>query len=295
MFKKIIGVFMAIGALALVGCGKVVEVPPTYVGKIKSTHGYKHADTVINPSKFRLDACYDKCDTLVLLSAADNVYSENFDLMMPKDKLKLKFTIDVGLSLKPQQYNQIFDKLPSEYVDDNRSVIKSLKVYEKYAQKRIRTVIQSYMSQYTIEQIIGNREQINAGLITYIDNELAEKIPFRLNYVGIDEINYPDVIVDAQIKSAERQQAIATQNAQNEIELAKIALDENRMAKEHALALKRAENEAEISKIIGDAQTSGYRFHRQMEVLEKMAESQNKTFIPLKMLDNVASDILIAK
>jgi len=277
---------------ALAACGDRVEVPPAHVAKIMTKDGYK-ADT-IGTSKFRLDWCWAYCDKLVLLDASDQAVSEKMELFMPQDKLNMAFDLRLTLIVNPNKYEELFGRIPP--VDQNGvDIISWQKAYVTYAQQIVRAEAREYLSQYTIAEIASSRESINAQLSERLTKSINSRTPFQVRYVGLADIQYPKIIVEAQENAAQRREQIQQEEAS--LEISKVALErqlqEQRL--QRAIDVEKAQAEAEVAKIQSQSLTPQYIRYRELQILEKLAESENKVFVPSAMLDSVAGQVQLGR
>ena len=281
--------------LAMVGCGQLVEVGPAQVAKVMSQSGYKA--NIIPTSKFRLDMCWSYCDKLVVLDASDRSFKESMDLFMPKDKLLMAFEIRATMSLASKDFEQVFNKVQPAPMgnSDHMYMIPLEKVYMTYARDIIRAEAREFLSQYTIAEIASSREAINAQLSERLSKSIAERTPFMVRYIGIADLAYPTIIVKAQENAAERREMINQEAAQ--LEISKVQLD--RKLQEQTMLRKidveKAEAEAQVNKIMGESMTEEYKVYKSFQVMEAMANSSNKVFMPAEMISTVAGQMLLGK
>lgn len=284
---------VALGAV-LVGCGKPVEVPNAAVGKIMGTNGYQEG--VIPTSKFRLPKCWTYCDKLVTLDVSDQQQSETMNLFMPKDKLNVRYDLRLTLAVKPQAYEEIFAKItPQPSDDDQLSAINIGKVYQTYAQQVIRAEAREIISKYSIAQVVSSREAINDELADVLAKSVSEKTPFTVRYVGLADVQYPEVITKAQENAAERREKIQQEEAQ--LEISKVALERELQEQQlqRKIEVEKAEAEAEVNKILADSITPSYVKYRSLQIMEKIASSENKVFVPTEMLDSMAGQVQLGR
>ena len=294
MFSKIMKL-LAIGliALGLAGCGEQVEIPSAMVGKVLTKDGYKEG--VIRPSKFRLDPCMAYCDELVILNVSDQPRQEPMKLFMPKDKLNMDFVLQATLSVKESSYDDIYTRISPEMSEQGVRYIPVDKVYNTYAKQIIIAEAREFLSQYSINEIASNLEAVNAALTKKLTESINRMTPFQVRYIGISSLTYPDIIIKAQENAAERTERIRQEDAQ--LELSKVSLErelqEQRM--QRTIDVEKAEAEAQVNKILADSMTDKYIQYRQMNILEQMANSQNKVFVPMEMLSSIAGQVQVGK
>src|SRR5690606_27599685 len=114
-------------------------------------------------------------------------------------------------------------------------------------------------------------------------------------YVGLSNLQYPQILVESQENAAKRTEMIRQEEAQ--LELSKVSLErelqEQRMQRQ--IDVERAQAEAQVNKILGESMTEKYVQYRQLRALEEMAKSQNKVFMPVEMLSSIASQVALGK
>lgn len=295
--KNVLKIFAAMAVmLTMVGCGQVVEVGPAQVGKIMTQSGYKEG--TIPTSKFRLDMCFAYCDKLVVLDASDRSFKETMDLFMPEDKLLMNFDIRATMSLSPGNYEQVFSKVQPAPVNrdiDYLYMIPLEKVYMTYARDIIRAEAREFLSKYTIAEIASSREAINAELSARLSDSIAKRTPFTVRYIGIADLTYPPIIVKAQENAAERREMINQEAAQLEISKVQLERKLQEQTMQRKIDVEKAEAEAQVNKIMGMSMTEEYRTYKSFQILEAMASSQNKVFMPVDMLDTVAGQLQLGK
>lgn len=234
---------MVLGLVAglLVGCGDKVEVPPAHVGKVMTRYGYQ--PEVISTSKFRLDPCWAYCDKLITLDASDKTSTETLEIFMPTDKLVLNVGIRTTLSVNHTKVENLFDTLSPEATANGEGISWN-RVYDTYAKQVILTETREYLSQYSISEVASSMEKVNADLRNILTKTILERTPFSVTYVGITNIQYPDVITNAQVKAAERREAIQQEDAQ--LQIAKVRL-------ERELQEARLQRQIDFEKAEGEA------------------------------------------
>lgn len=278
------------GAFYFITLGERVEVPSAHVAKVLGENGYNQG--VVTSSKFRLPRCLNYCDKLVILDASDKAKEEKMTLFMPKDKLELGMSVQITLSVDQNKYEEIFSQIaPVEY--DFSTMIPWNSVYTTYAQQIIRAEAREFISQYSIGEITSNLEAINSELSDKLAKSIREKTPFVVRYIGLSDVAYPPVIVEAQVNSAKRREAITQEEAN--LEVSRVIL--NRQLEEQklqrAIDIDKANAEYEVNVIIGKSMTPEYEKYRAFSVMDKMAESDNKVFIPIEMLNSMAGQIAL--
>lgn len=279
---------------ALVGCGELVEVPPAHIAKVMTKNGYK--EQTIPTSKFRLEPCIMYCDKLVLLDASDQAVTEKMELFMPKDKLNMAFEIRLTLIVNPDKFNEIFTRIPpsgdaKEHIDR----ISVQRVYATYAQQIIRAEAREFLSNFSIAEIASSREAINNQLSERLTASISQRTPFQVRYVGLADLKYPQIIVEAQENAAQRREQIQQEEAQLEISRVQLERQLQEQRLQRAIDVERAEAEAAVNRILANSVTPQYVKYRELSLLEAMTKSENKIFIPSSMLDSIAGQVQLGR
>lgn len=297
MIRRIVlAALVAPAALTLSGChmlmGERVEVPPAHVGKVMTKDGYK--ETTYTPSRFRLDRCVMYCDKLVLVDVGDHSFRERMELFMPKDKLTMSFDLRLTMAVNPDQYDAILERvMPEVDVNKDARVIAVGKIYSIYAQQIVLAEAREFLSQYSIDEVAGSREAINAQLSKRLSESIGSRTPFLVRYAGMADITYPEVIVKAQVNSAERREMIRQEEAQLEVSKVQLERQLQEQKMQRAIDVERAQTEAQVNKILGDSVTPEYVRYRSLDAMDKMAASDNKVFVPSSMLDSIAGQVTL--
>lgn len=247
--KKLYSFVMMLAlAFGLTGCvGDAVEVPPAHIGKVMTKDGYREG--IVGTSKFRLDWCWNFCDKLVTLNVADQSYTENMEIFIPEDKLKLKIAIRTNLTLSPKKAESLFNSLPPSAEESNAStaVISRDSAYKTYAQQIILTETREYLSQFKIAEIASSLEKMNEDLRVRLSKKLSTH--FDVRYVGITNIEYPTIISEAQENAARRREMIEQENAQKEVDKVKLERQFQEAQLQRKIDVEKAEADAEADRV----------------------------------------------
>ncbi len=246
MIKRMLAVAAIV--LGLAACGEKVEVPPAHVGKVMTKDGYQ--ENTVPTSKFRLPWCWTYCDKLVLLNASDQAVSEELTVFMPEDKLNLKTTVKVTLSLDPKKVDPLFSSIAPVFdKETDTTYIPLNKVYQTYAQQIIMTEAREYLSRYSIAEVASNLERVNTELREQLTKSIQARSPFTVRNVGITNVDYPEIITNAQENAAERREKIQQEEAQ--LAISKVSLErelqETRLRRQ--IELEKAQIEAQAQRI----------------------------------------------
>lgn len=279
---KKIGLILPL-ALLLSGCnpflGEKVQVPPAHVGKVLTKDGYKQGN--VNPSRFRLDRCFAYCDALILLEMADRGKTENFKLFMPKDQLNMEFNVRMTVAVNPSKIDEIYEKIAP-----SNGKIGFDSIYNVYARPIIRDEVRQIMAKYSINEIASSREKISDELFTVVEKAI-DGSALTVKRFGLADVQFPEIITKAKEAAAERREQIEREKAQFEIQKVQLnrELEEAKMLR--AIEKEKAESTREVNDILAKSVTDKYLSYRSLEVLEKMATSSNKVFVPVEALGTI--------
>lgn len=281
MMKKL-AIFGAIGALGLLAaCGRPVEVPPGYVAKLNTQSGLQ--EELIQPSKFRLEEMCVHCSNLIMLEASDRKVSEKMQIFIPKDQLNITVEVVATMAIdnKPATVNPIFSRIPSspkvlkidrntreptEY-DDRISMITFDRIYSTYGEQALLETVRSTLTNYSIAQIMENRDAVSAELNQRIQEKL-KPTPLTVLSFGLANVQFPDIIVRAKERAAEREAAIAEAENRKAIAL-----------KEQEIDLIEAETQMLVDKKLAEGVSKAFVSQRWLAIWEKMAGNEQKTII----------------
>lgn len=258
----------------LVGCGKKVEVPPAHVGKIMTKDGYQEGTRAA--SKFRLPMCINWCDKLVLLNTSDQAKEEPLSIFIPEDKLNVDVGLRVTLSLDPTKTEGLFKTLPPTSESDRVASISWEQIYKTYAQQIILTETRQYMSTFSIAEIASSMEKMNTDLRGILQKQLEARTPFKVRYVGITNIRYPEIITKAQENAAERREQIQGEQAQMQISEVKLQRELKEAQLQRQIEVEKAETESNAQRVIAATIDPRVLELRRLQNEEKWIEAWRK-------------------
>lgn len=248
IFKSISIALLA--AVALAGCGERVEVGPAQIGKIMTSKGYQAG--FIPTSKFRLDACLpgEACDKLVVMDVADRSKQEKLEVFMPEDKLLMNVIVETTLTVDPKKSEPLFNTLPQSAIEDRdqMSMIAWDTIYTTYARQIILAETGEFISKFNIPYIASNRDIVNTKLRDHLKKQIEARTPFITKYVGLVDVKYPPMIVNAQLKAAERREEIQKQEAELEVSKVKLERELQEARLNRQIEIEKAETEAASQK-----------------------------------------------
>jgi hypothetical protein len=212
-------------------------------------------------------------------------------IYMPKDKLNLDIVEVRGtyaITSDAANVNKIFDRITAAKKSDRLYFISIAQVYATYAEPIIRETTRTVLTQYKIDYVMQNRETVGAELAKAIKLKL-KGTPITPLYVGLADLQPPEVVINAQIKAKEREIAITEADNDKQVRL-KIAEGDLEVAnKQQEVDLKEAETQVLVAKKLAKGVSPAFIAQRALKVMEKMATSNNKVFfMPLEAMTNPA-------
>lgn len=242
---------LALAATLMVGCGERVEVPPGFVGKIMTKDGYQEG--LISTSKLRLAPCLNYCDRMVIMDNTDKSYVEPMEIFIPTDKLNIRVDLRATLAVDPTRAEPLFNKLPQVTQGDQLSMISGESIYNTYGRQVLQAEVRAYLTRYSIAEISSNNEKINADIQALLLKVMGERTPFRVQYAGLTNIKYPDIITQAQENSAKRREMIAQEEAQLEVSKVQLSRELQEAKLNRAIEKEKAETEAQAQMVLAAA------------------------------------------
>ncbi|WHI51525.1 SPFH domain-containing protein [Microbulbifer sp. MLAF003] len=215
------------------------------------------------------------------MTIADFGHVEKFKVFMPKDQLNMSFDIRMTGAINNAAIDHVFDRIPP--VNGNISVNH---VYGTYAQPVIRDVIRAVVAKYSINEIASSRESLSHELFNEVSKAL-EGTPIVVKRLGIADVQFPKVITQAKERAAERRELIEQEKAQFEIQKIQMERDLEREKMNRAIAREKAIGQKEVNDLLAKSVTDKYLSYRTLEVLDKMAASNNKVFLPVEALGTI--------
>lgn len=275
MLKLKMSASILAAAIMLAGC-EVSTVPPAAKGKILSSSGYS-AD-VKETGKYWLFGFKN----MVILDTSTRMISEDINVKM-SDNLDLPFQLHFRTRIQgdDKTINAMFNDIT--HVDYQVSLDK---VYQVYGRNVVTNAARSVMSKYKVAEVAVNFEKINNDIYAEINKRMVGS-PLEVSDVTLANISYPPVITQAVEKQQERELAIVTEKNQQAIEMLKKENQLKLADADYAIRVKKAEAVREENRITSEGLSTTLLHYRNLEVMEKLAESQNKVFVPYQALGEV--------
>lgn len=275
MLKLKMSATILVAAIMLAGC-EVSTVPPAAKGKILSSSGYS-AD-VKETGKYWLFGFKN----MVILDTSTRMISENINVKM-SDNLDLPFQLHFRTRI--QGDDKTINAMFNDITHDDYQVSLD-KVYQVYGRNVVTNAARSVMSKYKVAEVAVNFEKINNDIYAEINKRMVGS-PLEVSDVTLANISYPPVITQAVEKQQERELAIVTEKNQQAIEMLKKENQLKLADADYAIRVKKAEAVREENRITSEGLSTTLLHYRNLEVMEKLADSQNKVFVPYQALGEV--------
>jgi regulator of protease activity HflC (stomatin/prohibitin superfamily) len=209
-------------------------------------------------------------------------------IFIPKDELNLELEVrgTFAISNNEENVNKVFARISPNKLSDRIYYIQMDTVYQTYAQPIIREAVRSIITNYTISEIMNNREAIGQELAQSVIEKL-KNTPITSIYFGLADIQPPQVIVRAQESAKERE--IAIKEAENEkmVSLKKAEAAYEVAVKQQEVDLKEAETQVLVNKKLTEGVNEAFVTQRALKVLASLAENENTVFfLPMEAMKN---------
>ena len=273
-------------AVTMIGCGKLVEVPPGHKGKIFTSGGFQPG--VHSPSSIRLPYEHWTEPAILIAEVSDQGKEEKMSIMIPKDNLLLTFDIrgTYSVSDDPTMLDIIFTKLTPT---DSKGSVRRIdfdRIYETYAAPVIRTRSREVMTRYKIEYILNNMDAVSIELNAAIQQDLSNT-PMIARQLALANVEPPKIIIQAQEAAAAREIAIKQAEADKLVALKKAEAALEVAKKQQQVDLTEAETQVLVDKKLAEGVSEAWLRQRGLAVLERMAQGDNKIiFLPTEALRN---------
>lgn len=280
--------FLISTLLLLAGCGQVVVIPSAHVAKLTTKSGLQKG--IIPPSTMKLEGMCRICDGIIMVEASDFPIEEKMTIFMPKDKLNL--TVDtrgtVAINNDETNVDKIFARVTAIKQEERISLIPMEKVYSTYAKPIIREAVRSVLTQYTIAQVMENRDDVSQKLTQTLRDKLGAT-PIQIIRFGLADVQPPDVVVNAEIARKKREIEIFQTEADKQIKLKEAEAAYEVATKQQLVDILEAETQVLVQEKLDKGVTAAFVTQRALKVLSALATSENKViFIPTEALKNPA-------
>lgn len=193
----------------------------------------------------------------------------------------MQFDVRMTVAVNPGKIDEIYEKIAP-----SGGKISFDSLYNTYARPIIRDEVRQIMAEYSINEVASSREKISGELFDKVTKAM-EGTALSVKRFGLADVQFPEIITKAKEAAAERREQIEREKAQFEIQKVQLerALEEARMTR--AIEKEKAEASREVNEILAKSVTDKFLSYRSLEVLERMAASENKVFVPVEALGSI--------
>lgn len=267
---------MAVSALAMVGCNRVVIEPATK-GKVLSPSGY--SPDIKEPGRYSLTWR----EKMIVLDTSTQNKVQGVNVRMA-DKMEL----GVGVSFRGRLRND--EKILNAMFNDIKvkdDYISFDEIYLIYGRDVMERVVRDVLNQYTNEQFLAKQADIQKEVSVALV-EAMKTSPIEVSNVTLGGVKLPDEITKAINKQAERELAIKTEENEQAVRQV-VKANELAMAEaEQAVRVKRAETIRKENEITASGLSDKLIEYRRIEAAENIAKMQadndKATFVPYEAL-----------
>lgn len=278
-------------------------VQPGQVGRVKTTSGWK--DDLLKPGRHTVGMY----GTLYTLDATENTYTESMNILM-KDQINLSLSLQMRCGVdvsKTKEVLSVFDRVkagvdppvggagPAERPGKTKDHHITLnQMYKVYAQMLMQSVPRSTLSALTVEEFRDQRSELSK-LIDKKIRETLETTPLKAYEIQVTNIDWPDIITQANEAAKEREIEIKAEEAKVQKELVR-AQGELKIAEEqYKIQVLEAKMIADANRLIADSLKDNPEFLQwhTVKFLSEAAMGPNNAFliIPYQAMGN-GSDTL---
>lgn len=265
---------------AVVSACSMDTVPPATKGKILTTQGY--TPDILEPGKYTLWGR----DSLVTLDTSTATYTERVKVVMD-DKLTLVADVRFRgrLHANEKVINAMFNDIKVK--DDN---VAFTDVYGVYGKMAVRNITRGILSQYSVHDVHKNYKRLSDEIGAALVEEL-KSTPLQISDVALGNIEYPEVVTAAIEAAAERDMAIAKEEAQAKIDLTRKENERLLAEADYQVRMTKAKAVRDENLIIGEGITDALLSLKALEVQEAMTKNSSAVFMPYEAMGSTGAQV----
>lgn len=245
-------------------------VPAGHIGRTWEPRGF--SDELLRPGRH---ACWGRCQ-MYHMETTDQVFKLPMNILCA-DSLNFQFEMSILVSLDQKNQNAIkaaFENLKPE--KDHMFTL--VQLYNMYIEPVAKEEAQKVVSRYLTTEIVLRREQIIEAVRAAVVRATANSI-LQVKQVNVGNLDFPDVITEAQEAKAKRLVEIETARAEGEKQAAEAQARLKLATIEAQVSLLKAQSEADANSILGNSVTPQLLAWRQWDVMKAAAEGNNNMII----------------
>jgi len=287
---------ITIAALAALACTTTtVEIPPGHVGKLQTKSGL--SETTLEPGLIKLANRCAACDNVIIAEVTDFAAEESMSIFMPKDQLNLLVEVRGVYAIDRDKIDSVYLRIAPQPLQRGQAIegettkqqrvtkIFMSKVYTTYAQQVVREATRSFLTQFTIDEVMSNRQRLGDELWQNVQKKL-EVTPVEAIIFGFADIQPPGIIVTANEQRREREIAIDRAEANKQVSLTEAEAALEVAKKQQEVDLVEATTQVLVQEKLNEAVNPAFTVQRYLKFLDKVAENKNAIFVPIEALQS---------
>ena len=261
-------------------------VPAGHIGRTWEPSGF--TEELLSPGYY---SCWNRCK-MYLMEVTDKDFSVPMKVLCA-DSLNFEFSVNVLVAVdvnKPEMVKDAFANLkPQEETKDGYSFTVE-QLFETYVQPVVDQESRKVVSKYKTTEIVQKRIQVIEEVLAAVTKATQGSI-LTVKRVTVGNLDFPDVVTQAQETKAKRQVEIETAKAQARIEEAKAQAKLKLAEIQYKQELIEAAMVADANKVIAGSITPQYLAYKQLTVLQHAALGPNNWgFVPYADVTNKPVD-----
>jgi len=129
---------------------------------------------------------------------------------------------------------------------------------------------------------------VNAQLRQHLTKQIEARTPFTVRFVGLTDVKYPEMIVQAQLNAAKRREQIQQEEAELEVSKVKLERELQEARLNRQIEIEKAETEAAAQRAQSQTITSAVLELRRIENDRLKLEKWNGVLPTTVMGDNAS-------
>ena len=254
------------------GCSQAV--PAGHIGRVKGVTGF--AGETLAPG---LHTCWGR-DSLHLIEVTDRQFEIPMKILC-KDQLNFKFNIGVLVAIDKSKTDLLKDAFENVTpVDVGNRTITTEQLFNMYVKPVVDQEARKVVSRYETKEIASKREAVIKAVRSAAQAAIAKSL-LKVKRITVNNMDFPDVITNAQEARAKQRIAVLTMKSETEKQLEK-ARGQLKVAQiDYQRELVEAAMISDSNKIIGASITPEFLAWHEIKVLGKAAMGPNNWgFIP---------------
>ncbi len=265
-------ILFAVAMFALLGLGSACTepVPAGHVGRTWEPGGF--LGKVLRPGRHQ---CYLRCQ-MYLMETTDRNFTVPMSVLCA-DNLNFAYEVNVLVAVNLENKEAVraaFENLRPE----SGYILTLQQLFDTYVRPVVDEEARKVVSRYTTAEIVQKRpqviEEVRAAVLAATDNSL---LVVKRTTVG--NLDFPQIITDAQEARAQRQIEVETARAEGERQAAEAQARITLARIQAQEALLRAQAQADSNRILAASVTPQLIMWRQWDVMERAADGANNMFL----------------